>query len=90
VTHDEIWQAVKAERTRQAEKWNREHAWGYGDCSRRSVPMLVKAAVLAEEAGEVVKAVLNAGPHSPFDPDPDVKAETIQTLAVAWAMLEAM
>lgn len=51
--------------------------------------MVVKAAVLAEDAGEVVKAVLNAGP-GPARIDPDVRTKTIQTLAVAWAILEAM
>jgi len=51
--------------------------------------MVVKAAVLAEEAGEVVKAVLNAGPHDAAK-DAEVRREVTQTLAVAWAILEGM
>jgi NTP pyrophosphatase (non-canonical NTP hydrolase) len=51
--------------------------------------MHVKALVLAEEAGEVVKAVLNSGPDYAARSH-EVRRETIQTLAVAWAILEAM
>lgn len=87
--HDQIMEAMKDERARQEEKWAAPHAWGMGDCSSHEVPMVVKAAVLAEEAGEVVKAVLTAGPRSARD-DNDVRTEVIQTLAVAWAILEAM
>lgn len=89
MTRDEILAAVEAERKRQHEKWYLTHQWGRGDCSSDDVPMVVKAAVLAEEAGEVVKAVLNTGP-GPARDDPAVRTETIQTLAVAWAILEAM
>lgn len=89
MTHDEIMKALTAERRRQDEKWHGLHDWGRGDCSSVEVPMIVKAAVLAEEAGEVVKAVLNAGPTYSKS-DVDVKGEVIQTLAVAYAILEAM
>lgn len=89
MTHDEIMTAVHEERWRQNAKWGRAHAWGQGDCSSDNVPMIVKAAVLAEEAGEVVKAVLNAGPEF-SKRDVDVRGEVIQTMAVAYAMLEAM
>jgi hypothetical protein len=87
--HVEIYAAMMRERLRQQAKWERAHAWGYGDCSSAGVPMIVKAAVLGEEAGEVLQAVLNAGPDKAVA-DADVRDETIQTLAVAWAMLEAM
>lgn len=89
MTRDEILAEITAERGRQAEKWDRSHAWGYGDCSHDTVPMVVKAAVLGEEAGEVLQAVLNAGPRD-CTTDPDVRAEVIQTAAVAWAILEGM
>jgi hypothetical protein len=85
----EITTELLAERKRQDGKWNRPHEWGHGDCSSPDVAMLVKAAVLAEEAGEVVKAVLDAGPDEAAT-DPDVRREVIQTLAVAYAILEGM
>lgn len=84
----EITAALNAERARQSHLWDRgPHEWGRGDCSSPDVPMLVKAAVLAEEAGEVVQAVLTAGPDKATT-DPDVRREVVQTLAVAWAILE--
>ena len=89
MTRDEILAALDRERERQHAKWDGWHLWGRGDCSSGGVPVVVKAGVLAEEAGEVMKAVLTAGPHK-ASTDPDVRTETIQTLAVAWAMLEAM
>jgi hypothetical protein len=89
MTHDEIMAAVDLERGRQHAKWNEEHFWGRGDCSTDTVPMVVKAAVLAEEAGEVVKAVLTAGPEE-SKYDADVRTEVVQTLAVAYAILEGM
>lgn len=89
MTHEEIMTALHLERDRQRAMWFRNHEWGFGDCSADTVPMVVKAAVLAEEAGEVVKAVLNAGPIKART-DADVKAEAIQTLAVAYAILEGM
>jgi hypothetical protein len=89
VTHDEIMAALFAERDRQREKWERTLEWGLGDCSSPDVPMLVKAAVCAEEAGEIVKAVLTAGPDKAVT-DPDVRTEAIQTLAVAYAILQGM
>jgi hypothetical protein len=89
VTHDEIMAELHEERLRQQQKWARPHQWGQGDCSSVHVPMVVKAAVLAEEAGEVVKAVLTAGPEL-SETDVDVRIEAIQTLAVAFAILEGM
>ena len=73
--------AVIAERGRQAQLWNREHDHGYGDCSSSSVAASVKAAVLAEECGEVARAAL--------DGTTDLKDELVQVAAVAWAWLES-
>jgi hypothetical protein len=87
VTPSEIFKELAAERERQQMKWCADHPWGRGDCTSPHVPMLVKAAVLAEEAGEVVQAVLNAGPHDART-DTAVRHEVIQTLAVAYAILE--
>jgi hypothetical protein len=83
----EIALELNRERQRQSHLWSQDHDWGHGDCSSPDVPMLVKAAVLAEEAGEVVQAVLNAGPDK-ASIDADVRHEVIQTLAVAYAILE--
>jgi hypothetical protein len=83
----EIYAELQAERKRQNEEWHGLHDWGRGDCASPDVPMLVKASVLAEEAGEVVQAVLSAGPFK-APTDADVKREVIQTLAVAYAILE--
>ncbi len=105
MTRAEILVALDKERLRQAGKWEREHEWGYGDCSSQAGSLgpfiknvgppcdgyvqakqysnLIKASVLAEEAGEVVKAAL--------DVDEDAfRTEVIQTLAVAWAILEGI
>lgn len=87
MTQNQILKLLFAERDRQAAKWDRPHAWGFGDCSNPDVPILVKAGVLVEEAGEVMKAVLTAGPVE-AENDAAVLAETVQTLAVAWAILE--
>jgi len=82
VTRAQIWNAILAERQRQAVKWNREHEWGYGDCSSASVPAAIKAVVLAEECGEVARAVL--------DGSPGLRDELIQVAAVAVAWLESV
>lgn len=94
----EILSAVEEERTRQRMKWSRDHDWGSGDCSRRlgfvlpgqttaaleiQYSNLIKASVLAEEAGEVVKAALDVDPEQ-------FRTEVVQTLAVAWAILEGI
>lgn len=94
----QILAAVDVERERQRVKWSRQHEWGYGDCSCRLGFMfigakvatteiqfsnLIKGAVLAEEAGEVVKAALDVD-------EIEFRAEVIQTLAVAWAILEGI
>jgi hypothetical protein len=89
VTREQIMIALDDERSRQILQWNRPHLWGYGDCSSPDVPMIVKAAVLAEEAGEVTQAVLDAGPDQARI-DPHVRREVVQTLAVAYAILQGM
>lgn len=107
MNRDEILAAVEAERGRQMGKWNREHEWGYGDCSSETGSLgpwqavgargvtavsgelalqyssLIKASVLSEEAGEVVKAALDVDEAA-------FRTEVVQTLAVAWAILEGI
>jgi hypothetical protein len=82
MTRGAVYAAIDAERTRQAAKWNGEHAWGSGDCSSRAVDEAVKSTVLTEECGEVARAVLDAR-HE------DMRRELIQVAAVAVAWLEA-
>jgi hypothetical protein len=78
---DRIWTAIQTERVRQRDKWGAPHDWGAGDCSSPLVARPVKAAVLAEECGEVARAVL--------DNDNDqLISELIQVAAVAVAWLE--
>jgi hypothetical protein len=89
MTRDDILEALEEERLMQHGKWFGRHDWGRGDCSSPDVPMLVKAGVLCEESGEVMQAVLNAGPDKAVTDD-KVLTEVVQTLAVAWAILEAM
>lgn len=87
--HHDITRALYAERDAQRAKWSGPHEWGWGDCSSADVPMVVKAAVLSEETGEFVQAVLNAGPNGSVN-DEAVRREAIQVLAVAWAILEGL
>lgn len=87
----EILAVVEEERVRQRAKWNREHEWGYGDRSGMLGPSaadirehnLIKASVLAEQAGKVVNAAIDVDPEQ-------FKTEVIQTLTVAWAILEGI
>lgn len=83
VTRSAIYAEVDAERGRQSAKWDRPHPWGQGDCSSSDVPDIVKAAVLAEECGEVARAVLD---HD----DVGLRAELVQVVAVGVAWLEAL
>lgn len=89
MTRDEILALIEVERANQCQMWDGPgpHLWGAGDCSSPDVPMIVKAAVLGEEAGEVLQAVLSAGPSKALS-DAAVRREVVQTLAVAWAILE--
>jgi len=82
MTRDQIWAAILAERDRQAAKWGGGHDWGTGDCSSTLVSPAVKAAVLAEECGEVARAAL--------DGTLELQAELVQVAAVAVAWLESL
>ena len=82
MTRDQIWAEILAERARQAAKWEGEHDWGIGDCSSDLVSASVKAAVLAEECGEVAREAL--------DGTLGLKDELVQVAAVAVAWLEAL
>lgn len=78
-----IYAAIDAERERQGMRWGKDHDWGAGDCSSPFVEPIVKAAVLAEECGEVARAVLD------FDDDA-LRKELVQVAAVAVAWLELL
>ena len=78
-----IWDAAEMERERQRAMWDREHAWGRGDCSSHAVDETVKVAVLLEEVGEVAHAVLTQNHEN-------LRAELVQVVAVAVAWLEGM
>ena len=82
MTGPEILAAVTAERVRQSRLWDREHDWGYGDCSSPQVSAPVKVAVLTEECGEVARAAL--------DGTVDLKDELVQVATVCFAWLEAL
>lgn len=82
-TRSGVYDLIDAERDKQRVKWGGLHAWGQGDCSSRAVPEVVKAAVLAEECGEVSRAVLEQDV-------PGLRAELVQVAAVAVAWLEAI
>jgi hypothetical protein len=82
VNRADVYALVDAERTRQSEKWNREHDWGYGDCSSVNLPNITKAAVLTEECGEVARAVLDRRAEN-------LRDELVEVAAVAVAWLES-
>ncbi len=82
MTYDEALVLVREERDRQSVKWSRQHPWGSGDCSSPDVADIVKAAVLAEECGEVARAVLDKYADL-------LRVELVQVAAVALAWLEA-
>ena len=82
MTRDDIWAAILAERARQAAKWDGEHDWGIGDCSSDLVSAAVKAAVLAEECGEVAREAL--------DGTTGLATELVQVAAVCVAWLEGL
>lgn len=88
MTRAEILAAITDEREEQKISW-KKHAWGFGDCSSPDVPMIVKAVVLGEEVGEVMQAILDAGPEKSRH-DALVRYELVQVAAVAWAILEGM
>lgn len=74
---------VEAERARQRRKWSGPHLWGEGDCSSPRVSTTVKMAVLAEEVGEVSRAVLERDREQ-------LRRELVQVAAVAVAWLEGL
>lgn len=76
------FELVGAERERQRGLWDKEHEWGYGDCSSGLVPDSVKVAVLTEEVGEVARAVLDKN-------DDGLLIELVQVAAVAVAWIES-
>lgn len=82
-TRGAIFAAIRAERKRQGEKWNRFHSWGYGDCSNPELPNPVKVAVLTEEVGEVAKAMLERDNEA-------LRTELVQVAAVCVAWLESL
>ena len=83
MTRGDIFALIDVERQRQAAQWNRPHEWGRGDCSSPHVAEPVKAMVLAEECGEVSRAVL--------EKDADgLRSELVQVAAVAVAWLEGI
>ena len=79
----EIYCAIDAERLRQASKWNRAHAHGWGDCSSDRVSESVKSEVLGEEYGEVCRARLDGDREG-------LRRELVQVAAVAVAWLEGL
>jgi hypothetical protein len=83
VKRDAIYIAIDQERMHQRDKWGGEHDWGVGDCSSDQVQPIVKAAVLAEECGEVSAAVLDQDEKL-------LREELVQVAAVAVAWLEAL
>lgn len=83
MNRDDVYQAVDDERSHQSARWSGPHAWGRGDCSSTDVEPIVKAAVLAEECGEVARAVLDQDNEG-------LREELIQVAAVAVAWLESL
>ena len=79
----EVYALIDTERARQRQLWEASHRWGKGDCSSPDVPSPIKAVVLAEESGEVARAVLELN-------DAALRTELVQVAAVAVAWLEGM
>ena len=75
-----IYALIDAERDQQAIKWGGPHDWGSGDCSSQDVADIVKVAILAEETGEVARAVLDGS---------GLRTELVQVAAICVAWLEA-
>ncbi len=90
MTRTEAYALIDAERDQQRLKWGQgnQHGWGWGDCSSLGVHDVTKVAVLAEEAGEVARAVLDAGIGGRGGTS--LRAELVQVAAVAVAWLESM
>jgi NTP pyrophosphatase (non-canonical NTP hydrolase) len=88
VNRQAIYALIDSERERQAAKWSAEHRWGNGDCSSDAVQSIVKVAVLAEECGEVARAVLDHDHCGPLCGH--LADELVQVAAVAVAWLESL
>src|SRR5690242_7228540 len=102
-TREDILDAIRAERDRQAALWAAPHDHGQGDCSSADVPLFVKLAVISEELGETAGAVLDAlflaalagrcgeVARAALDGQAeDMRTELVQVAAVAVAILEGM
>lgn len=74
---------VLDERTRQERLWGGAHRWGNGSCASEDLSPLVKLAVLAEETGEVARAVFEVDEES-------LRDELVQVAAVTLAWLESL
>jgi hypothetical protein len=83
VTREQALAAISAERDRQQAKWAGKHDWGHGDCSGDGMALTVKLTVLAEEFGEVARAILERDPEG-------LLREATQVGAVACAILESL
>lgn len=81
-----IYQMIDFERDRQEVKWNRPHRWGHGSCASTAVPDPVKAMVLTEKVGEVMRAVLDGEDAAEYE----LRDELVQVAAVCIAWLEAL
>lgn len=83
MNRNDALELVDRERDRQSAMWGGRHAWGRGDCSSHDVADIAKAAVLAEECGEVARAVLERN-------EPELITELVQVVAVGLAWLESL
>lgn len=82
MTRGEAYLLIDEERHQQHLRWDKHHAWGFGDCSSPDVDQTVKACVLTEETGEVCRAILEADHEA-------VRRELVQVAAVCVAWLES-
>lgn len=79
----DVFGLIESERACQLVKWGGVHAWGAGDCSGEGISPELKMVVLAEEVGEVARAV--------FERDgQNLRDELVQVAAVAVAWLESL
>lgn len=86
MNRDAIFRAILAERVEQERRWSGDHAWGKGSCASLEVEPIVKVAVLAEECGEVARAVLDGDGAQSVD----LHDELVQVAAVCVGWLESL